>query len=339
MPSPSGRGSAGTTSRRDISAAGEGVPCIGRAQGKARVPRTRKRIGPATGRASPEPVGGTAMVNAFHVHLVGDGFGPRFIRFRPYFPYSARLRINGRGYLKRRMEKRPVPSGAPGSGIMGRAGPAAMRDIAGETGAGRIGAPFRRWLARPAHPFTTGDRAKGIRHDLPVLQAERALTQVSGRPASGRVPFGETIRGNPGIGRADRVRLTFGRRVTRRTGPRFRTRVMTGGVPPSPRVDHRRPRIRQHFREGRAPRTGTVTDDTYGFGARRRPRDPDDLREAGFRASRRPPGVQRISHGRPTGAGTFDAPRRPAVPPPSTAAGCPPCASETRGSRPCRPLS
>ena len=55
---------------------GEGVPCIGKAQEKACVPRTRKRIDPATGRASPEFVDSAAMVDACHIDVVGDDFGP-----------------------------------------------------------------------------------------------------------------------------------------------------------------------------------------------------------------------------------------------------------------------
>ncbi|MCY4241690.1 MAG: hypothetical protein OXD36_08090 [Rhodobacter sp.] len=67
---------------------------------------------------------------------------PRFIKFCSYFPYNARPCINGHGYPKRRMEKRSIPFGAPGNGIMGRADPAAMRDIAGG-----IDALFRKWLS------------------------------------------------------------------------------------------------------------------------------------------------------------------------------------------------
>lgn len=142
---------------------------------------------------------------------------PRFIKFCSYFPYNARPCINGHGYPKRRMEKRSIPFGAPGNGIMGRADPAAMRDIAGEIDAGRIDALFRKWLARLPHPFTTEDRAKGSRYDLLILQAECALTQVFDRPVSGRVLFEEIIRENLDIGRADHVQLIFGRHITRRT--------------------------------------------------------------------------------------------------------------------------
>ena len=54
---------------------GEGVLSIGKAQEKARVLRTEKRRDPVTGRASPELVSSTAMVNAWSISLVDDDFG------------------------------------------------------------------------------------------------------------------------------------------------------------------------------------------------------------------------------------------------------------------------
>ena len=292
---------------------GEGVLHVGKAQEKARVLRTRKRVDPAAGRASPELVDSTATVNAFYVYLVGDDFGPCFIKFCSCFPYNAKLCINGHECLKRRPAKRSIPFDALDSGITSCADPAAMQDIAGETGAGPVDALFRKWPARLPHPFTTEDRAKGIRHDLSILQAECALTQVFDRPVSGRVPFEETVRENLDIGRADHVQSVFGRRITRRTGSRFRTRVITYGVLPSPHVACKRSRIKRHFKEGRALRSETVISNTYDFGVRRRLRNLDDLKEVGFKANRRLLDVQRIGHDCPIGVETFDALHRPAV--------------------------
>ena len=77
------------------------------------------------------------------------------------------------------------------------------------------------WLARLPHPFTTGDRAPGIRYDFSVLQAEFALTQVFDRPDQGRVFFENVKRENLDLGRPDQVQLTFDRRITKRTPSRY----------------------------------------------------------------------------------------------------------------------
>jgi len=110
------------------------------------------------------------------------------------------------------------------------------------------------------------------------------------------------------------VQLIFGRRITRRADSRFRTRVITDAVLPPQHVACKRSRIKQHYKEGRALRTKTVINDTYDFGAKRRLRNLDDLKEVGFKANRRLLDVQRISHDRPIGLKTFDALHRPPFP-------------------------
>ena len=105
---------------------GEGVVCIGKARETARVLRTRKRIDSATGRASPELVDSTAMVNACYTFLVDDNFGPCFIKFCVYFQYNTKLCINGHECLKRRLEKRSIPFEVPDNGIMSGTDPAVV---------------------------------------------------------------------------------------------------------------------------------------------------------------------------------------------------------------------
>ncbi len=220
----------------------EGVLYIGKAQEKARVVRTERRHDPVTG-PYPWLASSTAMVNHYHVYLVDEDFGPLFIKFCSYFPYNAKLCINGHEYLKRQLAKRGVAFEALDNGIASCADPALMRELAAGLDAARIDALLRKWLARLPHPFTTDDRAKGIRYDISMLQAEFALTQVFDRPVQGRVFFEEVMRENLDLGRPDHVQLIFDRRVTKRTPSRYRTRVITDGVIPSLHVDYKHSRI------------------------------------------------------------------------------------------------
>jgi hypothetical protein len=43
----------------------------------------------------------TAMVNHYYFYCVDEDFGPFFLKFCAYFPYNAKLCINGHEYLKR----------------------------------------------------------------------------------------------------------------------------------------------------------------------------------------------------------------------------------------------
>ena len=292
---------------------GEGVLFVGKAQEKARVVRSERREHEPSGSHYVQLVHATAMVNHYYFYLVDDDFGPVFVKFGSYFPYTARLCVNGHEYVKRQLAKRGVAFEALDNGILSCADPALAQRLAGELDATRIDDLLRKWLKRLPHPFTRDDRAAGIRYEVSVLQAEFALTQVLDRPVQGRVFFEETIRENLDLGRPDRVQLIFDRRVTRQTPSRYRTRVVTDGVVPSLLVDYKHSHIKQYYKGGRALRTETVVNDTYDFGVGRRLNNFDDLKAIGFAANRRLLGVQRISHHCQLGLETFEDLHRPAV--------------------------
>ncbi len=125
---------------------------------------------------------------------------------------------------------------------------------------------------------------------------EFALTQVLDRPSSGRSFFEEVIRENLDLGRPDQVALIFGRRVSRQTPGRFRTRVITDGVTPSLHVDYKHTRVKQYHKLGRALRTETTINDTRDFAIGKRLCNLPALRAVGFAANRRLLRVQRLSH-------------------------------------------
>src|SRR5262249_34224211 len=211
----------------------EGVLFVGKAQEKTPVFRTEKRRHPTTGQPYPWIVRSTAMVNHYYFYCVDRDFGPFFLKFCSYFPYNAKLCLNGHEYLKRQLAKEGIAFEALDNGILSCADPQRMQQIADGLDAAKIDALLRKWLARLPHPFTAEDRQAGYRYDISILQAEFSLTQVLDRPLTGRVFFEEVIRENLDIGRPDQVQLIFHRRVTKRTPGRFRTRVLTEGVTPT----------------------------------------------------------------------------------------------------------
>ena len=102
--------------------------------------------------------------------------------------------------------------------------------------------------------------------EVSILQAEFSLTQMPGKPVSGRIFSGQVIADNLDIGRPDQVSLVFGRKIIRKgrhpTPGRFRTRIITDGVTPSLHVSYKNNRIKQYHKPGRALRTETTINDT-----------------------------------------------------------------------------
>jgi hypothetical protein len=274
----------------------EGVLYVGKAQEKARVMRTERRRNPRTGGTYPWIVSSTAMVNHLYFYCVDEDFGPFFLKFCSYFPYNAKLCLNGNEYAKRQLHKRGIAFEALDNGVRTCAKPQALQRLCDGLDAARIDRLLRKWLKCLPHPFSRQDRASGCRYDISILQAEFSLTQVLDRPLAGRVFFEDVIRENLDIGRPAQVQLIFNRRVSKRTPGRFRTRVLTDGVTPSLHVDYKHSRIKQYHKEGQALRTETTINDTYDFALGRRLHNLTALRQVGFSANRRLLDVQTISH-------------------------------------------
>jgi len=273
----------------------EGVLFVGKAQEKASVFRTEKRVDPA-GIKYPWLVRATAMVNHYYFYIVDRDFGPLFIKFCSYFPYAAKLCLNGNEWLKRQLDKRGIRYEPLDNGILSCKDPKRVQRIADRLDEMKIEAVFRKWLRRLPHPFAAKHRAAGYRYRLSILQAEFSLTQVLDRPVTGRCFFEEVIRENLDIGRPSQVQLIFDRPITRRTPGRFRTRVLTDGVVPSLHVDYKTSKIKQYHKAGRALRTETTINDTYDFQIGRSLSNLSALRKIGFDANRRLLRAQSLSH-------------------------------------------
>jgi hypothetical protein len=284
----------------------EGVVFIGKAQEKAPVFRTEKRRD-AQGLTHPWIVRSTAMVNQYYIYAVDRDFGPFFLKFCSYFPYNAKLCLNGHEYAKRQLAKEGIAFEALDNGIRACADPQRLQKICDGLSAAKIDALLRKSLRRLPHPFTAADRRAGYRYDISILQAEFSLTQVLDRPEHGRLLFEQVIRENLDLGRPDQVQLIFGRRINRATPGRFRTRVLTQGVTPSLHVDYKRTRIKQYHKQGRALRTETTINNTYDFRVGRRLANLPALRQIGFAANRRLLNLERLSHDCMLAEATFQA--------------------------------
>jgi hypothetical protein len=290
----------------------EGVVFIGKAQEKMPVFRTERRRNETTGVKYPWIVRSTAMVNQFYIYCVDRDFGPFFLKFSSYFPYTAKLCINGHEYAKQQLVKKNIGFEALDNGVLRCDDPKRLQAICDGLSAEKIDALLRKWLRLLPPPYTAADRKAGYRYQVSILQAEFSLTQVLDRPVTGRVFFEEVIRENLDIGRPSQVQLILDRRVGKRTPGRFRTRVITDGVVPSLHVDYKTTRIKQYHKEGRALRTETTINNTRDFGIGKLLRNLPAVRQVGFKANRRLLDVQKLSHDCSIGEDAFDRVVRPA---------------------------
>lgn len=291
----------------------EGVLFVGVAQEKVRVPRTtRKHL--QSGGTIPWIMYSTAMVNVYYFYCRDRDFGPFFLKFCSYFPYSAKLCLNGHEYLKCQLAQRHIAYQAMDNGLLSCADLQAAQRISEGLSDAKIDAFFRKWLARLPHPYSPKDRKAGYRYKLSVLQAEFSLTQVWDRATHGRCFFEEVIRENINLGRPEQVQLIFARKMQRKTATdgRCRTRILTEGVVPSLHVYYKNTHLKQYQKEGRGLRTETTINNTYDFGVGRLLKNLPALRQIGFAANRRVLQVEQLTHDCHIGAQAFEKLQKPA---------------------------
>jgi hypothetical protein len=164
----------------------EGMLYIGKAQEKFASFRVTKKFSERTGMSFPWLSRGTVLCNHYYFYLVDEDFGPLFIKFASYFPYTARVCINGHEYAKRQLVKEGIAFEALDNGVLCCADPARLQQILDELDAAKIQALVDKWRARLPDPFAGEDYAAGFNPQLSILQAEFSRTQVFDRPLSGR---------------------------------------------------------------------------------------------------------------------------------------------------------
>jgi hypothetical protein len=165
----------------------EGVVFIGKAQEKTPVFRTERRRNEKTGGTYPWLVRSTAMVNHFYIYCVDRDFGPFFLKFSTYFPYNAKLCLNGHEYAKRQLAQKGIGFQALDNGVLSCDDPKRLQVICDGLSAEKIDGLLRKWLRLLPRPYAARDRKAGYRYQISILQAEFSLTQVLDRPVTGRV--------------------------------------------------------------------------------------------------------------------------------------------------------
>jgi hypothetical protein len=173
----------------------EGVLFIGKAQEKATVWRTERRRNAQTGQPYAWLVKSTALVNQYYIDAVDADFGPFFLKFCSYFPYNAKLCLNGHEYLKRQVRTEGIAFAALDNGILSCAHPQRMQEICDGLDAPRLDALLRNLMrccanGWPACPIPSRRRIarRATAMTCPFYSAGGVRPHPGTRPSSARTP-------------------------------------------------------------------------------------------------------------------------------------------------------
>ena len=301
---------------------GEQILFAGVAQEKTRIWRTRQRTDKTTGRPYPWLCQEQAMVNHWYFYGFDADFGPFYIKFCGYFPFTGQIYLNGHEYAMRQCAKAGIAFTALDNAFGSTADPAAVQRICDGLTDQEIYRFAGKWLARLPHPFTPADEQADYRWQLSVQQVEFSTTMALDRPVSGRIFFEQLIRDNIDIGRPDKVNIVFGRLIRLHgknpTPGSFRTQVITSGVCPYLYLYYKKTQVKQYLKEGRALRTETTINQPRDFKIGKELTNLAALAEVGYTANRRLLDAECISHDPADGAAALDALTSPVISPACT---------------------
>ena len=289
---------------------GECILFAGVAQEKTRVWRTAQRRDPATGKRYPWLYQDQAMVSHWYFYGFDADFGPFYIKFCGYFPYTGQIYFNGHEYAKRQCLKAGITFTSLDNAFGAVSDAEAVQRICDGLIDQKIYRFAGKWLARLPQPFTREDQDAGYRWQLSVQRVEFSTTMALDRPLAGRIFFGQLIRDNPGIGRPDKVNIVFGRTIRQRgkfqTPGTFRTQVITNGACPCLYLFYKKTQVKQYLKEGRALRTETTFNQPRDLGIGKELTNLAAMAKAGDAASRRLLDAERISHDPAAGAAALE---------------------------------
>jgi hypothetical protein len=236
-------------------------------------------------------------VTVFYFYIWDDRFGPGFIKMCTYFPYPAKVWLNGNEWAKRQASAAGVPFRELANGFASCDDPARLQDICDRLGPNHILMFFERWMKVIPTPLSAADRKAGYWWELSMRQIEVSRTIVFDAPRRARAFFEALVADNLGIGRPDEIEIIFGRQVRKNTCGTFKTKVVTRGVDVAVNAFYRHSRIKEYLKEGRALRIETVVNSPTDLGCLRRLEHLPELQAKARGVNHRLLEVQRAGQG------------------------------------------
>ena len=257
-------------------------------------------------------------VTCYYFYLWDEGFGPAFIKVCAYFPYPAKVWVNGHEWAKRQALRAGLGFSELSNGFASCDDPGLLQRICDQLRPGTIESFAQRWLHRLPMPLTRDDERSGYWWELSMRQVEVSRTIVFDAPRRARGFFEALIADNLDIGRPASVGIIFGRRIRRDTKGTFRTTIDrpaigpdTGGVVLN--IFYKNSRVKQYLKDGRAMRIETVINAPRDLGCQARLPNLPELQAKARDVNRRILEAERAGQGTVLASPAFERIAHPSV--------------------------
>jgi hypothetical protein len=214
-------------------------------------------------------------VTCYYFYLWDEDFGGAFIKVCAYFPYPAKIWVNGHEWAKRQAARAGIAFTELSNGFASCEDPGALQEICDRLQPGTIEVFAQRWLHRLPLPFGPADQKAGYWWEISMRQVEVSRTLVFDAPRRARAFFEALIADNLDIGRPANVEIIFKRHIRRDTPGVFRTAIDRPAVGPDTggvvlNLFYKHSRIKQYLKDGRAMRIETVVNAPRDLGCNAR---------------------------------------------------------------------
>jgi hypothetical protein len=257
-------------------------------------------------------------VTCYYFYLWDADFGPAFIKVCAYFPYPAKIWLNGHEWAKRQAARNGIAFTELSNGFAACEDPGALQEICDRLQPGTIEVFAQRWLHRLPLPLGPADQRAGYWWEISMRQVEVSRTLVFDAPRRARAFFEALIADNLDVGRPANVEIIFGRRIRRDTPGVFRTAIDrptvgpdTGGVVLNLFCKHSR--IKQYLKDGRAMRIETVINAPRDLGCNARLPNLEALQAKARAANHRILEAERAGQGTVLASPAFERIAHPSV--------------------------
>ena len=212
-------------------------------------------------------------VGTFYFYIHDREFGLGFIKICTYFPYPAKVWVNGHEWAKRQARRGRLNFSELANGFAACTKPDRLQAICDAFGPDDLQSFFDRWITAIPNPFSEEDRAAGYWWELSMRQVEVSRTLVFDDPRRARGFFEALVADNVGVGRPQEVAMVFSRPLRRPTKHPYQTRIFSPGTEVKMDFRFKHSRVKQYLKEGRAYRAvGPQSIQNFSFD--RRPIQP-----------------------------------------------------------------
>ncbi len=201
------------------------------------------------------------FVQQYYFYLQDQDFGRMFLRICPYFPFSARICLNGHEWLACRLRQEGITFEQCANAFRSCADPARLQELADQFSAAHIEACAHRWLAQLVPFFTDRERRhQGFGYRLFVSQIEYCTNLIFERRVALNRLHERLLDLNRSIGHPDKIAMIFGRRITQHTDAGLKTQILDHDLgQPVIRSEYKSSSIKQYARDDLVLRTETTS--------------------------------------------------------------------------------